>query len=62
MENVWSPLSALCFVPCAFCHRLGVLPARPAAAGHAILFPRFPVSISRVMESIKVGSTLRKSL
>ena len=26
---------------------------------HAILFPRFPVSISRLMESIKVGSTLR---
>jgi putative transposase len=26
---------------------------------HAILFPRFPVTISRVMESIKVGSTLR---
>ena len=25
---------------------------------HAILFPRFPASISRVMESIKVGSTL----
>jgi REP element-mobilizing transposase RayT len=27
--------------------------------GHAILFPRFPVSLSQVMESIKVGSTLR---
>ncbi|MGD0456359.1 MAG: transposase [Terriglobia bacterium] len=26
---------------------------------HAILFPRFPLSISRVMKSIKVGSTLR---
>jgi putative transposase len=26
---------------------------------HAILFPRFPVTVSRVMESIKVGSTLR---
>ena len=26
---------------------------------HAILFPRYPVTISRVMESIKVGSTLR---
>jgi REP element-mobilizing transposase RayT len=26
---------------------------------HAILFPRFPVTISRVMESIKVGSILR---
>jgi putative transposase len=26
---------------------------------HAILFPRFPVTISRVMEAIKVGSTLR---
>jgi putative transposase len=26
---------------------------------HAILFPRFPVTISRVMESVKVGSTLR---
>jgi putative transposase len=26
---------------------------------HAIIFPRFPVTISRVMESIKVGSTLR---
>jgi putative transposase len=26
---------------------------------HAILFPRFPLSISRVMESIKVGSTPR---
>jgi putative transposase len=26
---------------------------------HAILFPRFPLTISRVMESIKVGSTLR---
>jgi putative transposase len=26
---------------------------------HAILFPRFPITISRVMESIKVGSTLR---
>jgi len=31
----------------------------PAAAGHAILFPCFPVTVSRVMESIKVGSTLR---
>jgi putative transposase len=26
---------------------------------HAILFPRSPVTISRVMEAIKVGSTLR---
>jgi putative transposase len=26
---------------------------------HAILFPRYPATISRVMESIKVGSTLR---
>jgi putative transposase len=26
---------------------------------HAILFPHFPVTISRVMEAIKVGSTLR---
>jgi putative transposase len=26
---------------------------------HAILFPRFPVTISRLMESIKVGSILR---
>ena len=26
---------------------------------HAIFFPRFPLTISRVMESIKVGSTLR---
>jgi putative transposase len=26
---------------------------------HAILFPRFPLTVSRVMESIKVGSTLR---
>jgi hypothetical protein len=26
---------------------------RPAAAGHAIIFPRFPVTISPVMESIK---------
>jgi putative transposase len=26
---------------------------------HAILFPRFPLTISRVMESIKVGSTHR---
>jgi len=26
---------------------------------HAILFPRFPLTISRVMEAIKVGSTLR---
>jgi putative transposase len=26
---------------------------------HAILFPRFPATISRAMESIKVGSTLR---
>jgi REP element-mobilizing transposase RayT len=25
----------------------------------AIIFPRFPLTISRVMESIKVGSTLR---
>jgi hypothetical protein len=25
----------------------------PAAAGHAIIFPRFPVTISPVMESIK---------
>ena len=31
----------------------------PAAAGHAVIFPGFPVTISRVMESIKVGSTLR---
>ena len=30
-----------------------------AAAGHAIIFPAFPVTISRVMESIKVGSALR---
>jgi len=27
--------------------------ADPAAAGHAIVLPRFPVTISRVMESIK---------
>ena len=27
--------------------------------GHAILFPRHPLTISRVMEAIKVGSTLR---
>ena len=26
---------------------------------HAILFPRFPLTISRVMETIKVASTLR---
>ena len=26
---------------------------------HAIFFPRFPLTISRLMESIKVGSTLR---
>ena len=26
---------------------------------HAIFFPRFPLTISRVMEVIKVGSTLR---
>jgi putative transposase len=26
---------------------------------HAILFPRFPLTVSRVKESIKVGSTLR---
>ena len=26
---------------------------------HAIFFPRFPLTISRVMEAIKVGSTLR---
>ncbi|MCL5006213.1 MAG: transposase [Acidobacteria bacterium] len=26
---------------------------------HAIIFPRFPLTISRVMEAIKVGSTLR---
>ena len=31
----------------------------PAVAGPAIIFPRFPVITSRVMESIKVGSTLR---
>jgi len=30
-----------------------------AAAGPRIIFPRFPVTISRVMESIKAGSTLR---
>jgi hypothetical protein len=33
--------------------------ADPAAAGHAIIFPPFPVTISRVIESVKVGSTLR---
>jgi len=27
--------------------------------GHAIFFPRFPLTISRVLEAIKVGSTLR---
>jgi REP-associated tyrosine transposase len=27
--------------------------------GHAILYPPYPLTISRVMESIKVGSTLR---
>ena len=26
---------------------------------HAIIFPRFPLTISRVMESLKVGTTLR---
>ena len=26
---------------------------------HAVLYPRFPLTVSRVMESIKVGSTLR---
>src|ERR1700693_663428 len=29
----------------------------PAAAGHAIIYPRHPLTISRVMESIKVSST-----
>jgi hypothetical protein len=28
-------------------------PCGPAKAGHAIIFPRFPVTMSRVMESIK---------
>jgi hypothetical protein len=31
-------------------------PARPLACDHV---PRFPVTISRVMESVKLGSTLR---
>jgi hypothetical protein len=31
----------------------------PAAAGHAIIFPPYPLTLSRVMESIKVGSTHR---
>lgn len=31
----------------------------PAVAGRALVSRRFPVSISRVMESIKAGSTLR---
>jgi REP element-mobilizing transposase RayT len=31
----------------------------PAAVGHAIIFPRFPVIVSRVIESIKAGWTLR---
>jgi REP element-mobilizing transposase RayT len=31
----------------------------PAAAGHAIIFPPYPLTISRVMESVKVGSTQR---
>ena len=31
----------------------GVFLPDPAAAGHAIIFPRFPVTVSRAMESIK---------
>ena len=30
-----------------------IFPSDPAAAGPAIIFPPFPVTISRVMESIK---------
>lgn len=33
----------------------------PAAAGHAIIFPRSPLTISRARESINVGATLRIS-
>ena len=36
-----------------------VLLPDPAAAGHAIFFPRLPLTIARVMESVKVSSTYR---
>jgi putative transposase len=42
-----------------FLLRVWVFLPDPAAAGHAIIFPRYPLTISRVMESIKVGSTHR---
>jgi len=31
----------------------------PAAAGHAIIFPRFPVTISRVMDQGKAAESLK---
>jgi putative transposase len=34
----------------------------PAAAGHAIFYPRHPLTISRVMEAIKDGATKRINL
>ena len=43
------------FEVCGFCRCL----SDPAAAGHAVINPRFPDTILRVRESIKVGSTLR---
>ena len=54
IKSICSLLSAFCALLAA--HRQA-LPARPASAGHAILFPRHPRSISEVMESIKVSST-----
>ncbi len=32
--------------------------ARPAAAGHAIIYPPYPVSISRAMSAVKVSSMI----
>ncbi|MGA2608136.1 MAG: hypothetical protein ABSH01_11850 [Terriglobia bacterium] len=56
-------MKRICFLLCTSAFR-SVLTAcvffsDPAAAGAAIIFPRFPVTVSRVMQSIKAGSTLR---
>jgi len=60
-QNEEHLIPTFCSLLRAFCFALTacIFFSDPAATGPAIIFPPFAVTISRVMESIKVGSTLR---
>ena len=60
-QNEEHLIPTFCSLLRTFCFALTacVFFSDPAAAGPAIIFPRWPVTISQVMESIKMGSTLR---